>query len=66
REQAYQSDVAPQDGGQAAPPPPAAAPAAGNSTDTMIDQLKQLAELKDQGILTDAEFESQKAKLLAV
>ena len=40
------------------PPPPAAAP-------DPIAQLKQLAELRDQGILTDAEFEAQKAKILA-
>jgi hypothetical protein len=31
----------------------------------MVTQLKELAELKDQGILTDAEFEAQKAKVLA-
>ena len=30
----------------------------------MIAQLKQLAELHDQGILTDDEFAAQKAKLL--
>ena len=41
-------------------PPPAAAPA----KDT-VTQLKELAELKNQGILTDAEFEAQKAKVLA-
>jgi Short C-terminal domain len=29
-----------------------------------IAQLKQLAELHSQGILTDAEFEGQKAKIL--
>ena len=40
-------------------PPPAAPP-----RDT-ITQLKELAELKSQGILTDAEFEAQKAKILA-
>jgi len=44
----------------AAPPPP---PAAGGEADT-IAQLKDLAALKDQGILTDAEFEAQKAKVL--
>jgi hypothetical protein len=38
-------------------PPPA-------SSDT-ITQLKQLGELKSQGILTEAEFEAQKAKILA-
>lgn len=30
-----------------------------------VTQLKELAELKEQGVLTDAEFESQKAKILA-
>jgi uncharacterized Zn finger protein len=46
---------------QYAPPPqPAAAPAA-----DPIEQLKELAELKAQGILTDAEFEAQKARILA-
>jgi hypothetical protein len=48
---------------QAAPaPPPAAAAPAGPS---MIDQLKELGELKNQGILTEDEFAAQKAKLLA-
>jgi hypothetical protein len=41
---------------QAAPPAPA--------RDT-VSQLKDLADLKAQGILTDAEFEAQKAKILA-
>ena len=40
---------------QAAPAPPAADP---------IQQLKDLAALKEQGILTDAEFAAQKAKIL--
>ncbi|WP_327170355.1 SHOCT domain-containing protein [Streptomyces sp. NBC_00656] len=33
--------------------------------DDLIGQLERLAELKKQGILTDAEFEAQKARLLA-
>jgi hypothetical protein len=37
------------------PAPPAADP---------IEQLKQLAELKNQGILTEEEFAAQKAKIL--
>jgi hypothetical protein len=45
----------------AEPPPPA--PAAAPAPD-MVTQLKELAELKSQGILTDAEFEAQKAKVL--
>jgi hypothetical protein len=38
-------------------------PAGGMSPDA-IEQLKQLAQLKDQGILTDEEFAAQKAKIL--
>jgi Short C-terminal domain len=41
--------------------PPAPAPAAPDP----IAQLKELAQLKDQGVLTEAEFEAQKAKILA-
>jgi hypothetical protein len=48
---------------QAPPPAPAPAPAASGESD-MISQLKQLADLKDQGILTEEEFAAQKAKLL--
>ena len=45
-------------------PPPAPAPAAASEGDT-IEQLKELAQLHDQGVLTDEEFAAQKAKLLA-
>jgi len=31
---------------------------------TKIEQLRQLGELKTQGVLTDAEFEQQKARVL--
>ena len=41
------------------PPPPPSAPA-----DDMIAQLKELASLKEQGILTDEEFAAQKARIL--
>jgi len=48
---------------QAPPPPPqAAAPAAGGGS--TIEQLKELGELKAQGILTEEEFAAQKAKIL--
>jgi len=46
--------------GQAAPAAPAAAPAA-----DPLERLKTLGELKAQGVLTEAEFEAQKAKILA-
>jgi len=32
--------------------------------DDKLAQLKQLGELKDAGVLTDAEFEAQKGKIL--
>jgi hypothetical protein len=43
-------------------PTPAAATPVGAST---IDQLKELGELKAQGILTEEEFAAEKAKILA-
>jgi hypothetical protein len=46
---------------QYAPPP---APAA-VSTEDRLAQLQQLAELKAAGVLTELEFEQQKAKILA-
>jgi Short C-terminal domain len=45
-------------------PAPAPAPSPAPAPDP-IAQLKDLADLKSQGILTDAEFEAQKAKVLA-
>ena len=38
---------------------------AGTPGETTADQLHKLADLKSQGVLTDAEFETQKAKILA-
>ena len=48
---------------QAPPPPP---PAAAGPTDEAIAQLEKLARLKEQGILTDEEFQQQKRKLLGM
>ena len=45
-------------------PAPVAAPAPEGGQST-IDQLKELGDLKAQGILTEEEFAAQKAKLLA-
>ncbi|MGZ4508830.1 MAG: SHOCT domain-containing protein [Blastococcus sp.] len=42
------------------PPPPAGPP-----DDDMIAKLQQLATMKQQGLLTDEEFTSMKAKLIA-
>ena len=50
----------------AAPPPQPvyAAPPPGDDMSDKLDQLKQLGALKDQGVLTDAEFEVQKSRIL--
>jgi Short C-terminal domain len=44
---------------------PTAAPAAAPAAADPLEQLKQLGELKASGVLTEAEFEAQKAKVLA-
>ncbi len=51
---------------QPAPPPPqAAAPVPpGATTADKIEQLKQLGELRDAKVLTEAEFEAEKKKIL--
>jgi hypothetical protein len=52
---------------EAAPPGPEASPEAVPAvgpTPENIEQLKELAALKDQGILTEDEFAAQKAKIL--
>ena len=46
-------------------PPPAAAAAPTAGSDDMVAQLKNLKKLLDEGILTQAEFDMQKQKLLA-
>ena len=58
---AQQQQAAPPQYQQPAPPPPPAAP----DTDDMIAQLEKLGKLRDSGVLTDFEFETQKARLLA-
>ena len=60
--QQAQPQYAPPPPQQAAPPP--AAPASAGSDD-MVAQLENLKKLLDQGILTQAEFDMQKQKLLA-
>lgn len=46
---------------QVAPPQTAATP-----EDDMVNQLQQLAKLKDQGILTQEEFDAKKKQLLGL
>jgi Short C-terminal domain len=45
------------------PPPQYAAPESAPQQD-MVQQLKDLAELRDQGVLTEEEFAAQKARIL--
>jgi hypothetical protein len=48
-------------------PPPAAAPAPAPQAPSMDDklaQLKDLGDLKESGVLSEAEFEAQKQKIL--
>jgi hypothetical protein len=44
-------------------PPPAAAPPAAAGGDR-VEQLKDLAALKEQGVLTEEEFAAEKARIL--
>ena len=46
----------------AAPPAPAQPAGGGQSR---VDALKELASLKDQGVLTEEEFAAEKARILA-
>lgn len=56
----------------AAPAPPAAevaaaaAPAPAALSDDVYEQLKKLGELREAGILTDAEFDAKKAQILGL
>ncbi|MBV9577459.1 MAG: SHOCT domain-containing protein [Chloroflexi bacterium] len=47
---------------QSAPVPPAAS---GAAADDMLARLSKLGELRAAGVLTEAEFETQKARILA-
>jgi hypothetical protein len=59
---AQEQATAPQYASPYAPPePPPAAP----DMSSKLEQLKQLGDLKAQGVLSEAEFEAQKARILA-
>ena len=53
----YQQQAYEQPAYEAAPPP-------ADDMDTKLAQLKELGELKTQGVLSDAEFEAQKRRIL--
>jgi hypothetical protein len=49
----------------AQPLPAPTAPAAAPAQDDVVTKLRELADLKTQGILSEAEFEAAKAKVLS-
>ncbi|MEU9670000.1 SHOCT domain-containing protein [Streptomyces bobili] len=59
-----QPATAPTQQAYAAAPAPSPEPAAAASMDTKISQLKELALLKEQGVLSEAEFAAQKGRIL--
>ena len=63
--QAYSDAMQDVQGQQVAYAQPAPAPAAAAPTqEDTISQLERLGALKDQGVLTEEEFQAQKAKIL--
>jgi hypothetical protein len=66
QQQQYQQQPPPQQQQQQYQQPPAPAPApAPAASSPMIDQLNQLADLHQKGVLTDDEFAAAKAKLFS-
>jgi len=47
------------------PPEQAAAPAAPATGEDRVSKLKDLADLKEQGVLSEEEFAAEKARILA-
>ena len=62
--EAQEEAAAAQQAGPAAPGPAAQPAAAGGLTPEVMEELKQLGELHEQNVLTDEEFEREKAKRL--
>jgi hypothetical protein len=60
-QQSYEEEPYQQQQAYAAPPPPSA-PA--DDMDTKLAQLKELGELKSQGVLSEEEFAAQKQRIL--
>jgi hypothetical protein len=56
----------PQEPAEAAAPAAAHAPAPAASEPEYVGELERLAQLRDQGILTDDEFEAKKKQILGI
>jgi hypothetical protein len=63
-QEAQQAPPPPPQAAYAPSPPPAPAAPEPPAEDPMITKLKELAALRDQGILTEEEFAAQKARVL--
>ncbi|MFC7911184.1 SHOCT domain-containing protein [Streptomyces nigra] len=63
RQMVYEQEAAPL--APAPPPPTPPAPVAADDMTAKIEQLKQLGDLKAQGVLTEEEFQAQKRRILA-
>jgi hypothetical protein len=59
---AAQQDALAQQQAAAAQP----APAAGNSLDDQLVQIQKLSVMKDQGLLTEEEFQAKKKQILGI
>jgi Short C-terminal domain len=64
KEQEQQDAQIPQQQVYAAPPPAQAPAAPAADMSSRLDQLQQLGALRDQGVLSDTEFETQKSRIL--
>jgi hypothetical protein len=65
RETSQEERIGSLEGSQASPPQSAATTTPAAAGPSTIEQLKQLGELRDSGVLTPEEFEREKQKLLA-
>jgi predicted Zn-dependent peptidase len=66
QQQAYAQGAQDQANAQQAAAQQAAAAPAGGMTQQQINELQQLAQLKDQGILTQEEFDAKKKQILGL
>lgn len=60
-----QAAAPPAEAPPAEPPPQDAPSPQGGDMDSKLAQLKELGALKEQGVLTEAEFEEQKGRILS-
>lgn len=65
-EQQQQAPEEPQQQYQQQPPQYAPAPAPPAAQPSLVEEIQRLSTLKDQGILSEAEFSAAKSKLLGI